>query len=685
MATAVLAIFLLAYVDLRREQARALEDFTAEQTALARAFARGIDVQLAGVARDARAIADLGAGAHTGAALARALRDNPLYRRIELVGADGELHETPVREDRRHADSPDLANALASTVATLRSGAGRIAISPPLPAQPGEHLRVFATGGQGGGAALIVDTSALFASAGMEAQPASAPMCWLVLDDEGRWVKIGGGRSVWQPNAGSAPSEIQALLRKMRDAQDGAHLIDREAASSLGLGRRTAVAGFARIAVPDHRPWSIAVVTSAMRMRDRARVAAFRLGAATALASLLVALFGLVVTRQQRREHALAEALRLSEATSALRERSEKIVEAIPLGVLTLGRDLHVTSANPYLTERGARASVPLGDALPRLTAGELASLEALVLSARAGGAPTRHLALRLHMGAPGIDELREVDAYAIPLARPLPDADCFVVLHDRTELRILERNLVRAEKLATIGTLAAGVAHEVGTPLGIISGRAEQIQARLARGEDDLSRKAVSSILSQVDKVSTTIRQLLDFARTRPIEATPVTPTQALTNAASLLEHRFRHGKVKLTVDAPPTVPAALADPGQLEQVLVNLLLNACDACPAGGEVVARATVRAISQEAADGTDRAERVCFEVVDTGTGIAEEHLPLVLDPFFTTKKRGQGTGLGLTIAADIVKNHGGTLELKSVLGHGTTVRFFLPRATKEAHA
>src|SRR5205807_5474887 len=142
---------------------------------------------------------------------------------------------------------------------------------------------------------------------------------------------------------------------------------------------------------------------------------------------------------------------------------------------------------------------------------------------------------LKLRLAAPP-EALPEVDAYAIPLQHPLPAIDAFLVLHDRTDVRALERNLIRAEKLATIGTLAAGVAHEVGTPLGIISGRAEQLLARLPApgGEDapppsegavEPMRKGLSSILTQVDKVSTTIRQLLDFARVRPVEGIAVTP----------------------------------------------------------------------------------------------------------------------------------------------------------------
>src|SRR6185503_1057487 len=164
---------------------------------------------------------------------------------------------------------------------------------------------------------------------------------------------------------------------------------------------------------------------------------------------------------------------------------------------------------------------------------------------------------------------------------------------------------------------------------LGIISGRAEQLESRVPDGESgEAMKKGLSSILAQVDKVSTTIRQLLDFARVRPIEARAITPTQILESAAALLDHHFRKAKVQLSVSAPAMVPAVAGDPGQLEQVMVNLLMNAADACAPGGRVRASAE------------QRGDQVAIEIADDGCGIAAEHLPSVLDPFFTTKKRGQ---------------------------------------------
>jgi signal transduction histidine kinase len=680
MIGAVLAVFLLAYVDLRREQARALEDFTAEQSALARSFAGTVAARMGGVLKDLDAAAELASSS----ALEHLLLANPSYRGVALLDDGGApLVEARPRAGAAIATSALLQDTRARLAANLSDG--ELAISPPLPPSllpssmpssvigerlPHERLRLFGMRRGPRRAVLLVDTSLFFE--GLRGA-SGAPTCLLVVDDARRSLELrpaNDGVLSWQATDRRPSSEVGALLANIGAAKSGAVLLSRSAADSLGLGQRTAVAGFAPVVVAHGPAWSIAVVASAMRVRDRARMAAWRLGAATGLAALLVALFGLLVSRQQRREQRLAAALQLAEATSALRERSEKMIEAIPIGVLALDAALRVTSANPYLIRRGVAAHCRLADSLPHATADELAILQALISEARENRRPLERMGLRLHFGA---DEARDVDAYAIPLGLPLPDVDCFVVLHDRTEMRILERNLIRAEKLGTIGTLAAGVAHEVGTPLGIISGRAEQLLTRIPEGEaQEAMRKGVASILSQVDKVSTTIRQLLDFARKRPIEADVITPAQAIGSAAALLEHRFRHCKVALELDAPASVASVVADPGQLEQVLVNLLVNACDACAAGGHVSVRAS------------ELRSEVALEVIDDGAGIAAEHLSSVLDPFFTTKKRGQGTGLGLTIAADIVKNHGGRLEIDSIVGRGTTVRVLLPKARPDVH-
>ncbi len=678
MIAAVVLVFGLAYVDLLREQERALEDFTAEQKTLAVALASTLQSRVESVRHDLQVA---GAAARSGSAetvLRSLVADGKLYREADVLDSSGRVTlEIPALADRRMADSHALRDARAIAVRDARGG--RLTVTAPLRRLPNdagpEHLRIFALEVGGHTIVLLVDGDRFFEALSLPAAAEGRPlMRCLVLDDEHRWIElepagVAASADSWRLDDDRLPADVLHLFERMGTFAPGAVTLSREAAEALGLDRRLAVAGFAPVSLAESRPWSIAVVASAKRVRDRARVGAWRLGAATGVASLLVALFGVIVTRQQRRSLQLAEQLRLASTTAALRERSEKIVEAIPIGVIALDAALKVTSVNPYLLDRHVVGGGTLEQALPKATVEERAVLSALLEDARARRRPVERAGLRMRLAS---DELREVDAYAIPLDRPLPDTDCFLVLHDRTEMRMLERNLVRAEKLATIGTLAAGVAHEIGTPLGIISGRAEQLLQRVPEGEaGEPMRKGLSSVMAQVDKVSTTIRQLLDFARARPIEAIAVTPTHLLETAGALLEHRFHQAKVALELDAKAAVPAILADPGQLEQVFVNLLMNAADACPPGGHVKVTAA------------QRGSRVCFEVVDDGCGISAEHMTAVLDPFFTTKKRGQGTGLGLTIAADIVKNHGGALEIDSVVGRGTTIRVLLPMA-KEAH-
>ena len=677
MVGAVGLVFLLSYLDLHREQARALDDFIAEQSSLARSVGATMTARLELVSRDLKSALELDADGRGDAALARVLARDVAYSELDVFGRPGETAHA-LRDAR--GDSPPSAAFVAPARDELRSRLVKdrfatVGIFGRDGALTGPHLRFFGQTDGARTAMLVVDVDQLFSDVRAALDATGAPVRWWMLDETGKRVQLGrqdGGQARTGPLDDLAGSnDVSGLFEAMGRGSEGATLVDRRAAASMGLGERLAVAGFSPVQLGGGVRWGVAIVTSASRVRDRARFTAWRLAATTGLASLLVGLFGVAVGRHQRREQRLSEALNLAAATAALRERSEKMIEVIPIGVLALDSQHNVVSANPYLMDRGVRPAAPLGEALPSATQDEIRLLQALVREATDTKQPRERIGLVLHLSR---GERRDIDAYAIPLGRPLSDVDCFLVLHDRTEIRSLERNLVRAEKLATIGTLAAGVAHEMGTPLGIISGRAEQLLARIPEGEAaEATRKNIASILAQVDKVSTTIRQLLDFARVRPIETELISPAQAVHGAAALLEAHFRQAQVRLDLEVGPSVASVAADAGQLEQVLVNLMMNACDACPPHGQVWARAGVVG------------EQVAIEIVDDGAGIPQENLPKVVDPFFTTKKRGQGTGLGLSIAADIVKNHGGSLEIESAVGGGTTVRVLLPKAGTSSEA
>jgi signal transduction histidine kinase len=240
-------------------------------------------------------------------------------------------------------------------------------------------------------------------------------------------------------------------------------------------------------------------------------------------------------------------------------------------------------------------------------------------------------------------------------------------------EARDLENQLVRAEKLITVGVLSTEMAHEIGSPLAVIRGRAEQV---LREVRDGPRAEDLRVIIKHIDNVATTIRQILDFSRRPSEERRAISAGLAVERARELLQWKLDARQLALDVELETALPALAADPDQLQQVLVNLLLNACDASTPGSRL------RLVARTGPDGMVR-----IEIADHGTGIPPEHLNAVFDPFFTTKQRGEGTGLGLPIAASIVRNHGGRIDLSSQPGEGTTATVLWPalREGGEAHA
>jgi signal transduction histidine kinase len=228
---------------------------------------------------------------------------------------------------------------------------------------------------------------------------------------------------------------------------------------------------------------------------------------------------------------------------------------------------------------------------------------------------------------------------------------------------RNLENQLVRAEKLITVGVLSTEMAHEIGSPLAVIRGRAEQVLREVRAGP---RAEDLAVIIKHIDNIASTVRQILDFARRPANDRRPVSLESAIDRARDLLAWKMDAHQLALDVSLQEGVPMLMADPDQLQQVLVNLLFNACDASDAGGRIRLEAV-------AAEGG----MVRIRILDQGSGIAPEHMQTVFDPFFTTKARGEGTGLGLPIAASIVRNHGGQIDLASAPGQGTTATVLWP--------
>ena len=239
--------------------------------------------------------------------------------------------------------------------------------------------------------------------------------------------------------------------------------------------------------------------------------------------------------------------------------------------------------------------------------------------------------------------------------------------------LRERDEHLARAERIATTGTFAMGIVHEVATPLGIITGRAEQLAGRA--NLDERGRNAALGILAQVDRIQQVTRRFLDMARGGPPSLATASPAEIVRKAAALVEHRFEKAGVRLETDVPNEMPEVQCDQSLLEQAIVNLMLNACDACSRGGHV-----------ELAAREDSA-RVAFVVVDDGVGITPENAARATEPFFTTKASGTGpgsgpgtgTGLGLAIAAEIAKSHRGALTILPNGDRGTRACIEIPAA------
>ena len=234
------------------------------------------------------------------------------------------------------------------------------------------------------------------------------------------------------------------------------------------------------------------------------------------------------------------------------------------------------------------------------------------------------------------------------------------------------DERLVRADKLATMGALATGIAHEVSTPLGVIAGRAEQLRSKL--NGDERSKRAVDAIAEQAERISAIIRGFLALARGDSPRMDRVEPTALGKVAFHLVEHRFAKARVHLTSAFAGDLPEIACEPRLMEQVLVNLLLNACDACDEGGHV----ELKVIAE--------GQRVAYVVTDDGSGISADASARVMEPFFTTKPAGEGSGLGLAIANELVKHHRGTLSVAARQGHpGTRACVELPVATELHHA
>ncbi len=255
------------------------------------------------------------------------------------------------------------------------------------------------------------------------------------------------------------------------------------------------------------------------------------------------------------------------------------------------------------------------------------------------------------------------IDTYPVPA----PDGEPSLVLEvarDVTDERRLEAQMRHQEKMASLGVLAAGIAHDIGNPLASLSSELELLEV-----EDDAAamHESLGVLRTHVDRIGRTLREMVDFARRRGEDMGDVSVATAVEDALRLVRHDRRMRDVTLVTDVPHDLPAVRMVEDHLVMVLVNLVLNALDAMPRGGTL----EVRASAED--------DFVRLAVRDTGTGMSKEVLARVFEPLFTTKGERGGTGLGMTVSQGIVRSAGGRMELESAPGAGTRVRLSIPVA------
>ncbi len=250
----------------------------------------------------------------------------------------------------------------------------------------------------------------------------------------------------------------------------------------------------------------------------------------------------------------------------------------------------------------------------------------------------------------------------------------------DETTARITAVEQLRhADRLKTVGRLAAGIAHELGTPLNVVAGRASLIQSgRLSPEEINVS---ASAIKTEADRMTRIIRQLLDFARGGKPRTAPVDLNTVVNRTLDLLRQLAESRRVRFAFTPADSQPVASVDADQIQQVLTNLVMNAIQSMPGGGCVEIAVAKERITPPESQPPQAGDYYRIEVHDAGSGISPENLEHLFEPFFTTKEVGEGTGLGLSIAYGIVREHGGWIDVTSQPGQGSCFRVHLPAGVK----
>ncbi|SNT02323.1 PAS domain S-box-containing protein [Granulicella rosea] len=355
-----------------------------------------------------------------------------------------------------------------------------------------------------------------------------------------------------------------------------------------------------------------------------------------------------------------------------LKDFHENIVESINIGIFAVDLDDRVESWNAqmevmYARSRGEVLRRPLSEIFP---ADFVQRFEAACGRDSDGGNTGTHNLYKFRLVLPTGDTRIANIAIAPLLSKTFETVGRIILVDDITDRIELETQLTQSEKLSSIGLLAAGVAHEVNTPLAVISSYTQMLTKQLR--DDTRLTPVLEKITQQTFRASEIVNGLLNFSRTSGAEFTSIDLNPLLHDSAILLDHQLKTAQIRVDMHLEPNLPRVHGNQGKLQQVLLNLLLNAKDAMQ--GVQNATLTIRTES------TDK--QVVILIQDSGSGIEREHLHRIYDPFFTTKTNPQagqhkGTGLGLAVTYGILQEHGGKIQVDSEVGVGTTFRLEFP--------
>jgi two-component system, NtrC family, sensor kinase len=351
----------------------------------------------------------------------------------------------------------------------------------------------------------------------------------------------------------------------------------------------------------------------------------------------------------------------------ALRDFSESIIESISAGVLSLNLEGRIESWNSAMEQLyGLKRSEAVGRQLSEVFPPEL--LDEIPASGEEREAHSLYKFRLTTAAGRGL----VVNVSATPLADLSGKViGGLLIFNDLTERVNLEDQLIQADKLSSIGLMAAGVAHEVNTPLAVIASQGQMLMRQAS--PDDPRWRTLEKIVKQAFRASEIVNSLLKFSRVSGSEFTEIDLNKVIQETVSLVEPMLKTSKVSLNLQLASELPQVWGNSGKLQQVFMNLVVNARDAMPRGGELT-------MVTERENGVVR-----VEVCDTGVGIEPDNLTRIFDPFFTTKAKSRGTGLGLAVTYGIIREHSGNVVVESQPGRGSTFRLEFPALRKPVHA